>query len=68
MRHRAAAPPERKAWQELPELYRRMVVAAAGLPRELVETKDRELSERDKVMMRSAISDMRTWLESVGAL
>jgi hypothetical protein len=55
-------------WVDMPHLYRRMVVAAAGLPAELVDRRDRELTEREKVMMRSAISDMRTWLGSVAAL
>ncbi len=59
---------ERAPWVAMPHLYRRMVVAAAGLPADVVDRKDRELTEREKVMMRSAISDMRTWLESVAAL
>ena len=59
---------ERAPWVEMPHLYRRMVVAAAGLPADLVEKRDRDLTEREKVMMRSAIADMRAWLESVAAL
>ncbi len=58
----------RTAWADMPQLYRRMVVAAAGLPDDVVGRRDRELTEREKVMMRSAICDMRTWLSSVAAL
>jgi hypothetical protein len=65
---RRAAEVVRAAWHDMPKLYRRMVVAAAGLPAEVVDIRDRELTEHHKVMMRSAISDMRTWLESVAAL
>lgn len=70
---REPAPQKRQAqhiasWTRLPELYRRMVVAAAGLPPSVVTAKDRDLSERDKVMLRSAISDMREWLATLVTL
>ncbi len=65
---RSAAQVVRASWREMPQLYRRMVVAAAGLHEGVVNKPERELSETEKVMMRSAIGDMRTWLESVAAL
>lgn len=55
-------------WKDTPQLYRRMVVAAAGLSADVVEKKDRDLSETEKVMLRSASSDMRDWLNTLVSL
>ncbi|SFU99545.1 hypothetical protein [Pseudoduganella namucuonensis] len=63
---RAAAPAA--SWSALPELYRRMLVRAAGLPPEVVTAANRDLTERDKVMLRSAVSDMRAWLATLVTL
>ena len=52
-------------WHNTPELYRRMVTHAAGLERSVVEKLDRDLTESEKVMLRSAISEMRQYLESL---
>lgn len=68
------APPRRAAvvagpaWRDMPHLYRRMVVAAAGVGADVVDKIDRDLTEREKIMMRSAIGDMREWLATVAAL
>lgn len=55
-------------WRDTPQLYRRMVVAAAGLPPEVVNKIDRDLSESEKVRMRAAISDMRVVFGRLTAL
>ncbi len=56
------------SWAALPELYRRMIGRASGLDISVLEKSDRELTEREKALMRSAISDMRAWLGTVAAL
>ena len=56
------------SWPALPELYRRMVARAAGLGVEVVDRIDRDLTEREKVMLRSAASDMRAWLNTLVTL
>jgi hypothetical protein len=55
-------------WKDTPELYRRMVVAASGLSADVVAKKDRDLTEQEKVMLRSAISDLRLVLSGLVAL
>lgn len=55
-------------WKDTPQLYRRMVVAAAGLSAEVVNKIDRDLSESEKVMIRSAVTDMRNHLNMLVSL
>lgn len=58
----AGSPASRKtldAWHATPELYRRMVVHAAGLGREVVDKLGAQLTESERVMLQSAIDDMR---------
>lgn len=52
------------AWTDVPQLYRRMIATAAGV-QETVGKRDRELTEREKVLMRSALADMREWFFSL---
>lgn len=52
-------------WHDTPELYRRMVAHAAGLPREVADKIDRDLTEREKELIRSAVRDMRGYFESL---
>lgn len=56
------------AWRDVPQLYRRMIVAAAGVAPEVVEKIDRDLTEREKVMIRSAVADMRAWFSTLVTL
>lgn len=56
------------SWAALPELYRRMIGRASGLDISVLDKADRDLTEREKALMRSAIADMRAWLDTVAAL
>jgi hypothetical protein len=59
-----AIPP---SWGDVPELYRKMIVRAAGLGADVVVKRDRDLSETEKVMIRAAVADMRSSLNSLAA-
>ena len=65
-RRQPAAPAP--SWAALPELYRRMIGRAAGADIAVLDKLDRDLDEREKAMLRSAIADMRAWLDTVAAL
>lgn len=54
-----------RCWHDTPELYRRMVARAAGLPGDVVGKIDRDLSEREKELIRSAVRDMRGYFDSL---
>ncbi|MES2027370.1 MAG: hypothetical protein V4448_17625 [Pseudomonadota bacterium] len=55
-------------WKDTPQLYRRMVVAAAGLSADVVNKIDRDLSETEKVMIRAAVTDLRDHLNMLVSL
>lgn len=55
-------------WKDTPQLYRRMVVAAAGLSADVANKIDRDLSETEKVMIRSAVTDMRNHMNMLVSL
>lgn len=77
LRQRSASPVDAKptrrpvnitCWKDTPQLYRRMVVAAAGLSADVANKIDRDLSETEKVMLRSAIADMRLVMQGLVSL
>jgi len=55
-------------WKDIPQLYRRVLARVAGLSADVVEKMDRDLTETEKAMLRSAASDMRGYLESLARL
>jgi hypothetical protein len=54
-----------RCWHDTPELYRRMVARAAGLGVEVVAKFDRDLTEREKELLRSAVRDLWGHLNSL---
>lgn len=52
-------------WHNTPELYRVMVARCAGLGPDVVGKMDRDLSEREKALLRSAVRDLRDYLNSL---
>lgn len=55
-------------WRDTPELYRKLICRAAGVPLEVADKRDRDLSEREKVMLRAAVRDLREYCAGLGAL
>jgi len=55
-------------WKDIPQLYRKVLARVAGLSADVVEKMDRDLTETEKAMLRSAASDMRGYLESLARL
>ncbi|MGZ5819588.1 MAG: hypothetical protein ACXWJD_12685 [Burkholderiaceae bacterium] len=45
-------------WHDVPELYRNLIARAAGLSPKVVKKVDRDLTEQEKVMLRSAARDL----------
>jgi hypothetical protein len=55
-------------WKDTPQLYRKLIARVAGLSADVVEKKDRDLTETEKAMLRSAIADMRTCFQGLVSL
>lgn len=55
-------------WKDTPQLYRRMLATAAGLSADVVNKNDRDLTETEKVMLRSAATDLRDHLNGLVSL
>jgi hypothetical protein len=54
-----------RCWHDTPELYRKMITRAAGLGAEVVVKFDRDLTEREKEMLRAAVRDLRDYTNSL---
>ncbi|GGI16919.1 hypothetical protein [Oxalicibacterium faecigallinarum] len=55
-------------WKDTPQLYRKMIARVAGLSGDVVEKRDRDLTETEKAMLRSAIADMRQCFQGLVSL
>lgn len=52
-------------WHNTPALYRKHIAHMAGLPAEVVGKMDRDLTEREKAMLRAAIRDFLGYCNSL---
>lgn len=64
----ARRPVNLTCWKDTPQLYRRMLATAAGLSADVVNKIDRDLTETEKVMLRSAATDLRDHLNGLVSL
>jgi hypothetical protein len=61
----ARQPQNLLCWKHTPELHKKMIVTAAGLDASVVKKNDRELSETEKTLIRTAASDLRDFAGEV---
>lgn len=54
-----------RCWHDTPELYRKHIARMAGLDADVVGKLDRDLTEREKALLRAAIRDFLTFCNAL---